>query len=145
MLALKRVKFRKRFKGRTKGMATRGNTVAFGHYGLMALEPGWISYRQIEASRQGHTRDEARRQSVDPAVPRQADHEEAGRDPDGEGQGESRRLGGGGEAGPGDVRARGDRRESGARGAGARGGQAADQVEVREAGGALACRGRSPR
>src|SRR6266581_2522386 len=42
MLAPKRVKFRKRFKGRTKGMATRGNTVAFGHYGLMALEPGWI-------------------------------------------------------------------------------------------------------
>src|SRR5207249_4755672 len=35
MLAPKRVKFRKRFKGRTKGMATRGNTVAFGHYGLM--------------------------------------------------------------------------------------------------------------
>src|SRR6266576_2320609 len=48
MLAPKRVKFRKRFKGRTKGMATRGNTVAFGHYGLMALEPGWISNRQIE-------------------------------------------------------------------------------------------------
>jgi len=35
MLAPKRVKFRKRFKGRTSGMATRGNTVAFGHYGLM--------------------------------------------------------------------------------------------------------------
>jgi len=47
MLAPKRVKFRKRFKGRTNGMATRGNTVAFGHYGLMSLEPGWISNRQL--------------------------------------------------------------------------------------------------
>src|SRR5437764_10729532 len=56
MLAPKRVKFRKRFKGRTKGMATRGNTVAFGHYGLMALEPGWITNRQIEASRVALTR-----------------------------------------------------------------------------------------
>src|ERR1043166_704437 len=51
MLAPKRVKFRKRFKGRTNGMATRGNTVAFGHYGLLSLEPGWISNRQIEAGR----------------------------------------------------------------------------------------------
>src|SRR5207247_4342949 len=57
MLVPKRVKFRKRFKGRTKGMATRGNTVAFGHYGLMALEPGWISNRQIEASRVALTRE----------------------------------------------------------------------------------------
>ena len=57
MLAPKRVKFRKRFKGRTSGMATRGNTVAFGHYGLMALEPGWISNRQIEASRVALTRE----------------------------------------------------------------------------------------
>src|SRR5205809_7783830 len=57
MLAPKRVKFRKRFKGRTKGMATRGNTVAFGHYGLMALEPGWITNRQIEAARVALTRE----------------------------------------------------------------------------------------
>src|SRR5437879_11707585 len=57
MLAPKRVKFRKRFKGRTSGMATRGNTVAFGQYGLMALEPGWISNRQIEASRGALTRE----------------------------------------------------------------------------------------
>ena len=57
MLAPKRVKFRKRFKGRTSGMATRGNTVAFGHYGLMTLEPGWISNRQIEAARVALTRE----------------------------------------------------------------------------------------
>src|SRR5919201_69383 len=57
MLAPKRVKFRKRFKGRTTGMATRGNTVAFGHYGLMSLEPGWITNRQIEAARVALTRE----------------------------------------------------------------------------------------
>src|SRR2546430_7068215 len=57
MLAPKRVKFRKRFKGRTSGMATRGNTVAFGHYGLMSLEPGWISNRQLEAARVAMTRE----------------------------------------------------------------------------------------
>ena len=57
MLAPKRVKFRKRFKGRTNGMATRGNTVAFGHYGLMSLEPGWVSNRQIEAARVALTRE----------------------------------------------------------------------------------------
>jgi len=57
MLAPKRVKFRKRFKGRTSGMATRGNTVAFGHYGLMSLEPGWVTNRQIEAARVALTRE----------------------------------------------------------------------------------------
>ena len=56
MLSPKRVKFRKRFKGRTRGLATRGNTVAFGHYGLQALEPGWVSNRQIEAARVALTR-----------------------------------------------------------------------------------------
>jgi len=57
MLAPKRVKFRKTFKGRTKGIASRGNTVAFGEYGLMTLEPGWISNRQIEAARVAMTRE----------------------------------------------------------------------------------------
>src|SRR5579862_5227288 len=57
MLAPKRVKFRKRFKGNTNGNATRGNTVAFGHYGLMSLDPGWITNRQIEASRVAMTRE----------------------------------------------------------------------------------------
>lgn len=57
MLAPKRVKFRKRFKGRTTGMATRGNTVAFGRYGLMSLEPGWITNRQLEAARVALTRE----------------------------------------------------------------------------------------
>src|SRR2546423_14263945 len=57
MLAPKRVKLRRRCKGRTWGMATRANTVACGQSGLMALEPGWISNRQIEASRVALTRE----------------------------------------------------------------------------------------
>jgi large subunit ribosomal protein L16 len=51
MLSPKRVKFRKMFKGRTRGTASRGATVAFGTYGLMAAEPGWVTNRQIEAAR----------------------------------------------------------------------------------------------
>jgi large subunit ribosomal protein L16 len=57
MLAPKRVKFRKMMKGRTKGFATRGNTVAFGQFGLMATDPGWITNRQIEAMRVAVTRE----------------------------------------------------------------------------------------
>ena len=57
MLAPKRVKFRKMMKGRTRGFATRGNRVSFGEFGLMALEPGWISNRQIEAARVALTRE----------------------------------------------------------------------------------------
>jgi large subunit ribosomal protein L16 len=57
MLAPKRVKFRKTFKGRTKGKAIRGSSVAFGEYGLMTLDPGWISNRQIEAARVAMTRE----------------------------------------------------------------------------------------
>jgi large subunit ribosomal protein L16 len=56
MLAPKRVKYRKQMKGRTRGHATRGNTVAFGHFGLITLEPGWISNRQLEAARVALTR-----------------------------------------------------------------------------------------
>ncbi len=56
MLSPKRVKFRKMFKGRTTGLATRGNKVSFGDYGLQALEPGWVTNRQIEAARVALTR-----------------------------------------------------------------------------------------
>jgi len=49
MLMPKRVKYRKAQRGRMKGKATRGNTVAFGDFGLKALEPHWITARQIEA------------------------------------------------------------------------------------------------
>src|SRR5687768_9325804 len=56
MLSPKRVKFRKMFKGRTKGLAHRGAEVSFGTYGLQAMEPGWVSNRQIEAARVALTR-----------------------------------------------------------------------------------------
>lgn len=51
MLMPKRVKHRKQFRGRMRGMAGRGNAVQFGDYGLMALEPAWITSRQIESAR----------------------------------------------------------------------------------------------
>ncbi|MBV9775020.1 MAG: 50S ribosomal protein L16 [Gemmatimonadetes bacterium] len=56
MLAPKRVKFRKQMKGRMRGKATRGNYMAFGDFGLQALECGWISNRSIEAARIAMTR-----------------------------------------------------------------------------------------
>ncbi len=56
MLMPKRVKRRKVFRGRMTGKATRGNTVAYGQYGLMALEPCWIKSNQIEAARIAMTR-----------------------------------------------------------------------------------------
>lgn len=51
MLMPKRVKHRKQFRGRMRGLASRGNTVHFGDFGLQALEPAWITSRQIEAAR----------------------------------------------------------------------------------------------
>lgn len=56
MLMPKRVKFRKAHRGRMRGKATRGAMVAFGDFGLKAMEPGWITQRQIEASRVALTR-----------------------------------------------------------------------------------------
>jgi large subunit ribosomal protein L16 len=56
MLQPKRVKFRKQQRGRMKGMAQRGASLAFGDYGLKALEPAWITNRQLEAGRVALTR-----------------------------------------------------------------------------------------
>jgi large subunit ribosomal protein L16 len=56
MLQPKRTKFRKMQKGRVKGMATRGHTLAFGSFGLKSLEGGWITSRQLEAARIAVTR-----------------------------------------------------------------------------------------
>jgi large subunit ribosomal protein L16 len=56
MLAPKKVKYRKRQKGRMRGRPLRGTRVSFGEYGLMALNPGWITSRQIEAGRVAMTR-----------------------------------------------------------------------------------------
>ena len=56
MLLPKRVKYRKQFRGRMKGKAQRGNKVSHGDFGLVALEPAWITNRQIEAARIAMTR-----------------------------------------------------------------------------------------
>ncbi len=56
MLMPKRVKHRKEQRGRMKGKANRGSSVSFGEYGLQALEPAWITARQIEAARVALTR-----------------------------------------------------------------------------------------
>lgn len=51
MLSPKRVKYRKQQRGRVHGIAHTGNTIAFGEYGLVSLEPEWLTSRQIEAAR----------------------------------------------------------------------------------------------
>lgn len=56
MLMPKRVKFRRQHRGRMTGIATKGNTVTYGEYGLVALEPAWITANQIEAARIAMTR-----------------------------------------------------------------------------------------
>lgn len=56
MLMPKRVKYRKQMRGRMKGKATRGAEVSFGEYGLQALEPFWMTSRQIEAARRAIVR-----------------------------------------------------------------------------------------
>ena len=64
MLMPKRVKYRKQMRGRMKGKAQRGNEVQFGEYGLQALEPGWVSARQLEAARRAIVRAARRRGKV---------------------------------------------------------------------------------
>lgn len=61
MLMPKRVKYRKQHRGRMKGMESRGVRVDFGEFGLQALEPSWISARQIEAARRAIVRHMRRR------------------------------------------------------------------------------------
>ncbi|GHU74564.1 50S ribosomal protein L16 [Clostridia bacterium] len=56
MLMPKRVKRRKQFRGRMKGVATRGNKITYGEYGILAMEPAWITSNQIEAARIAMTR-----------------------------------------------------------------------------------------
>ena len=64
MLMPKRVKYRKQFRGRMKGRASRGAEVHFGEFGLQSLEPGWVSARQIEAARRAIVRSVKRRGKV---------------------------------------------------------------------------------
>jgi large subunit ribosomal protein L16 len=64
MLMPKRVKYRKQFRGRMKGRTRRGAEVQFGEYGLQALEPAWVTSRQIEAARRAIVRYIRRRGKV---------------------------------------------------------------------------------
>jgi large subunit ribosomal protein L16 len=64
MLMPKRVKYRKQMRGRMKGKAQRGAEVQFGDYGLQALEPGWVTARQIEAARRAIVRAMKRRGKI---------------------------------------------------------------------------------
>ncbi|HEX7393907.1 MAG TPA: 50S ribosomal protein L16 [Anaerolineaceae bacterium] len=64
MLMPKRVKYRKQMRGRMRGKALRGAEVSFGDFGLQALEPGWVSARQIEAARRALVRVMKRRGKV---------------------------------------------------------------------------------
>jgi large subunit ribosomal protein L16 len=64
MLMPKRVKWRKQMRGRMKGKELRGAEISFGDYGLQALEPGWVTARQIEAARRAIVREMKRRGKV---------------------------------------------------------------------------------
>ncbi|MDD2694557.1 MAG: 50S ribosomal protein L16 [Anaerolineales bacterium] len=64
MLMPKRVKYRKQMRGRMKGKAYRGSAVTFGDFGLQAMEPGWVTARQIEAARRAIMRAIRRRGKV---------------------------------------------------------------------------------
>ena len=64
MLMPKRIKYRKQMRGRMKGKARRGADIHFGDYGLQALEPGWVSARQIESARRAMVRAMRRRGKV---------------------------------------------------------------------------------
>jgi large subunit ribosomal protein L16 len=64
MLMPKRVKYRKQMRGRMRGKASRGAEVTFGDFGLQALEPGWVTARQIEAARRALVRFMRRRGKV---------------------------------------------------------------------------------
>ena len=64
MLMPKRFKWRKQMRGRMRGKAQRGAEVSFGDYGIQALEPGWISARQIESARRAIVRSMKRRGKV---------------------------------------------------------------------------------
>ncbi len=64
MLMPKRIKWRKQMRGRMKGRASRGTEITFGDFGLQAIEPGWITARQIEAARRALVRYMRRRGKV---------------------------------------------------------------------------------
>ena len=100
MLMPKKVKYRKQQRGRMRGKAWRGGELSFGDYGLKVMEPGWITDRQIEASRVAMTRFVKRGGKIWLRLfPGQAGDQEAGRNPYGQGQRRAGPLGGGGAPG----------------------------------------------
>ena len=133
MLMPKKVKHRKQHRGRTTGMAKGGTEVSFGEYGIQALEPGWITARQIEAARIAMTRHIKRGGKVWINVfPDKPVTAEARRDPHGLRQGQPGALGRRRQARPHHVRAQLPRRRSREGGHGARHPEAADQGQVRD-------------
>jgi large subunit ribosomal protein L16 len=64
MLMPKRVKYRKQMRGRMKGKASRGAEIHFGEFGLQAVEPGWVTARQLEAARRAVVRGMRRRGKI---------------------------------------------------------------------------------
>ncbi len=101
MLMPKRVKYRKIMRGRRRGLAQRGSEVSFGEFGLQALEPAWMTSRQIEAARRAIVHYVRRGGKLWIRVfPDQPVTKRAGRNPHGWRQGRGRVLGGRGQAGP---------------------------------------------
>ena len=84
MLMPKRMKYRKQMRGRMKGTELRGVEVHFGDFGLQALEPGWVTARQIEAARRAIVHSLTPPwENVDPHLPGQACNPQTGRNPHG--------------------------------------------------------------
>ena len=79
MLMPKRVKRRKQFRGTMAGKATRGNTISYGEYGIVAMEPCWIRSNQIEAARVAMTRYTEIKEHIAPLVNPQKENELARR------------------------------------------------------------------
>ena len=95
-----RVKYRKMHRGNRAGLATRGNTVAFGEYGLMALERCWLDTKQIEAARVAIARNMKRHGKMWIRIfPAKILHQEAAGNANGQGQGPARIVGGGDSSG----------------------------------------------
>ena len=132
MLQPKRVKWRKEHRGRRRGYAKGGTNVEFGEYGLKATRAR-LGHQPPDRGRpcRDDAQDQAWREGVDQHLPRQALHEEAGRDPHGLGQGHAGGLGRRGQARARDVRAVGRAGGPRARGDAARRPQASRQDQVR--------------
>ena len=138
MLMPGKVKFRKQQRGRRCGKAMTGSTVAFGDYGLKTLEDGWITAREIEASRIAITRFVKRGGKIWVRLfPDKPITKKAAETPHGKGKGRARSVGRRGQAGEGPVRDGGRGRKDRARGDAPRVPQALGEDEIRRASSAI--------